>query len=150
MNMPGYQLIERKYLSPPLPPGRGIVANRRKIGFLDFLRELEQEDFPYHEETSLLVTGLEDVLLAARPGMEKMAMRIHNILQRAARDFERFDCDWVQIMFRNELRRGDTLNVIYPGEVKIPIYLIFGSPAADIDSNGSVCYRCAFHLSSSS
>jgi len=146
--MPGYQLIERKYLSPPLPAGRGIPANHHRIGFLDFLRELEQEDFPYHEESSLLVVGLEDVLLSARPAMEQMAIRIHKILQRTARDFERFDCDWVQIMFRNELRRGDTLNVIYPGEVKLPIHLIFGSPPADIEGSSNVCYRCPFHLSS--
>ena len=145
--MPGYQLVEMKYLSPPLPVGKGLPANRRRIGFLDFLRELQQEDFPYHEETSLLVVGLEDVLLAARPDMATMASRIHHILQQAAGDFERFNCGWVQIMFRNELRRGERLNVIYPREVEIPIHLIFGSPPATRD-NGFVHYRCAFNLSS--
>ncbi|MFQ5675466.1 MAG: hypothetical protein ACE5G1_06170 [bacterium] len=145
--MPGYQLVERKYLSPPLAEGRGIKANSRRIGFLDFLRELSQDDFPYHEETSLLVVGLEDVLLFARPDMEQMAIKIHKLLQKSARDFERYDCAWVQIMFRNELKRGETLNVIYPGQVKIPIYLIFGSPAASME-NGNVCYRCSFNLSS--
>ena len=146
--MPGYQLVERKYLSPPLPEGRGIKANNRRIGFLDFLRELSQEEFPYHEESSLLVAGLEDVLLFARPDMDGMAMKIHKLLQKSARDFERYDCGWVQIMFRNQLKRGETLNVIYPGELKIPIHLIFGSPPASMESDGSVCYRCAFNLSS--
>ena len=82
--MPGYQLIQDKYLSPPLPANKGVKANNRRIGFLDFLKELEDEHFPYHEESSLCVVGLEDVLLFSRPEMTAMAHTIHQKLQRAA------------------------------------------------------------------
>jgi hypothetical protein len=147
--MPGYHLIEQKHLSPPQPPGRGIIANSRRIGFLDFLRELDQEDFPYDAESSLLVVGLEDVLLYGRPDMETVAWSIHRRLQHAADDFERRNCGWVQIMFRLPLMRGETLRAIHPA-VELPIYLIFGSPHSETDKNGNVFFSCRFNLSSAS
>lgn len=147
--MPGYHLIERKHLSPPLPPEKGIKANSRRLGFLDFLRELDQEDFPYDAESSLLVVGLEDVLLYGRPDMENVAHDIHRRMQRAAGNFERYNCGWVQIMFRLPLKRGETLRAIHPA-IELPIYLIFGSPAPENDRNGNVFYSCRFNLSSAS
>lgn len=147
--MPGYHLIERKHLSPPQPLGKGIKANNRRIGFLDFLRDLEQEDFPYDAESSLLVVGLEDVLLYGRPDMENVAHDIHRRMQRAAGNFERYNCGWVQIMFRLPLKRGETLRVDHPRE-ELPIYLIFGSPHSETDKNGNVFYSCRFNLSSAS
>lgn len=144
--MPGYQLVEVKYLSPPQPAGKGIKTNNRRLGFLDFLRELADEDFPYHEESSLLVVGLEDILLFARPEMEKTLNWIHQKLQRAARNFERFNCPSVQIVFRHELVRGETLRVKHP-TLELPIFLIFGSPPPDVDADGVVSYRCSFNLS---
>lgn len=145
--MPGYLLTQIKHLSPPLPEGRGIKANTRRIGFLDFLRELEDDPFPYHEESKLLVVGLEDVLLFARPKMEDMAQKIHKKLQRVAGEFEKRSCPTVQIVFRSELIRGDTLRVNHPA-VELPIYLVFGSPPPETDRNGNVFYRCSFNLSS--
>jgi hypothetical protein len=145
--MPGYQLVQQKFLSPPLPSGRGIKANTRRIGFLDFLRELEEEEFPYREGTSLLVVGLEDVLLFARPDMESVAKTIHKKLQRVAGKFEAQNCGWVQILFRNELKRGETLRAVHPA-VELPIYLIFGSPPPEEDRDGRVYFRCSFNLSS--
>lgn len=145
--MPGYQLIQDKYLSPPLPAGKGVKANNRRIGFLDFLKELGDEHFPYHDESSLCVVGLEDVLLFSRPDMTAMAHTIHQKLQRAARHFEKNNCPWVQIVFRSELVRGETLRVNHPA-AELPIYLIFGSPPPEHSGEHVVCYRCSFNLSS--
>lgn len=142
--MPGYQLIEQKYLFQ-IPKKDGIRRNSSRIGFLDFLREIEQEDFPYNEHSSLIVVGLEDVLLFSRPKMIEQAREIRRLLQRAAGNFERYNCGWVQIMFRNSLVRGENLIVRHViGE--LPIYLIFGSPIAEEDS-GNVFYRSSFNLS---
>lgn len=147
--MPGYLLTQFKHLSPPLPEGKGIKANTRRIGFLDFLRELEEDMFPYHEESRLLVVSLEDVFLYARRTgkMEEMARKIHAKLQRVAGEFEKHNCPNVQVVFRLDLVRGDTLRVRHPA-VEMPIYLIFGSPPPETDRNGNVFYRCAFNLSS--
>ena len=142
--MPGYQLIEERYLSPPKQ--NGISRNTRRIGFLDFIRELKQEEFPYSEYSRLLVVGLEDVLLFSRPQMNETAMEIRKIIQSKAGQFTGYGCDWVQIMFRNRFVRGENLVVIHPAVV-LPVYLIFGSPVEDVDENENVCYRCSFNLS---
>lgn len=145
--MPGYFLVEHQYLSPPKPEGQGITANARKIGFTDFLRELEFDDFPYNENTNLIVYGIEDVLLFARPDMEGMAKRIHKTLQHAASKFEKNNCPWIQIVFRYKLTKGKTLIVEMKPENQ-PVYLIFGFPVAQSDGKGNVFYTASFNLSS--
>src|SRR5437773_12466328 len=97
--MPGYLLIEQNKLSPPQPPGRGVPVNKTRIGILDFLRSLEDEDFPYDENSSLMIVGIEHVLLAARPDMEAAAKKIRALLNRCARSFNNRNCGDVQIVF---------------------------------------------------
>ena len=109
--MPGYVLVQQQSVSPPQPEGRGIKANTRKIGLLDFLRELQDENFPYDENSSLLVTGLEDVLLESRPHIEERAREIRSILQKAGRDFNNRSCADVQFVVRQPLRRGEKLMI---------------------------------------
>jgi hypothetical protein len=145
--MPGYVLVEQRYLTPPLPKGKGIKANSRSIGFLDFLKELQGETFPYHEETRLHVVGLEDVMLFSRQDMENEARKIHHVLQKAAQEFEKKSCPDVQIVFRNPLKKGVRLEVDHASG-KLPVYLIFGSPPSDTDKKGNVYYKCSFNLSS--
>ncbi len=142
--MPGYQLVEEKYLLPS--KRNGIRRNTRRIGFLDFVRELKQEEFPYNEYSSLLVVGLEDLLLYSRPKMNEAAVEIRRIIQSKASQFNGYNCDWVQIMFRNRFERGENLRVIHPA-VALPVYLIFGSPVEEVDTDDNVCYRCSFNLS---
>lgn len=146
--MAGYMLIEKKYLPPYKPAGRCIIPNKRRIGFLDFLRELGDEEFPYNEESSLLVVGLEDVLLHARPNHESKAKMIHQKLNHAAGAFEKRNCGTVQILFRNELIRGAKLYVKHP-TLTLPVYLIFGSPSSERDENENVFYPTSFHISGS-
>jgi len=143
--MPGYQLIEEKYLNPP--SRAGIKRNSQTIGFLDFVREIKQEEFPYNENTKLLVVGLEEVLLYSRPDMEAAAREIRRKLQSEAGRLDNSNCYWVQIVFKSPLVRGEHLNVKYPGNVMIPIYLIFGSPVEDVE-DGIINYRCSFNLQS--
>jgi hypothetical protein len=144
--MPGYLLIENKYLSPPRSVGKGIKANINRLGFLDFIRDIDNQDFPFHEESNLCLVGLEDVLLFGKPDVENTARWIHQKLQRAARNLERFNCPVVQIIFRHELVRGDTLRVAHPNR-ELPLHLIFGSPPPEQEPDGIVYYRCSFNLS---
>lgn len=145
--MPNYYLVEQRYLSPPQPKGKGLPANAVRIGFLDFLRELEQETFGFTRYEGLLVEGLEDVLLAARPDMEKVANRIRHLLKKSASDLSnKLEAD-VQILFRNHLNRGDELWVDHPAEHRLPVYRIFGSPPAEYIGS-SPFYRVSFNLSS--
>lgn len=137
--MPGYLLIEQNKLSPPLPSGKGVPLNKTRIGILDFLRSLEDEDFPYDENSSLMIVGIEDVLLAARPDMEGVAKEIRSSLNGCAKLFDSRNCGDVQIVFKQPLVRGDKLIVDHV-TAKIPIFLIFGSPVPDT-INGQVVFR---------
>jgi hypothetical protein len=144
--MPGYVLVQQQSLSPPLQEGRGIKANTRKIGLLDFLRELKDENFPYDENSSLLITGLEDALLESRPNVEERARTIRGILQKAGREFSNRGCADVQFVIRQPLKRGEKLTIEHV-TMQLPIYLIFGSPPPE-SINGQLLYRASFNLSS--
>lgn len=150
--MPGYMLVQKSSLSPPLPERNGVKANSRRIGLLDFLRELAQEDFPFDENSSLLVEGMEDVLLSARTSKEteeqelaEAALLIRRKLQQAANAFFARGCPDVQIVFRQPLQRGEHL-IVNHVTAPLPIHLIFGSPPEE-ELNGQRIYRTSFNLS---
>jgi len=144
--VPGYYLLEMKHLSPPRPKGQGLPANPVRIGFLDFLRELQQEEFSLPLHQGLVVEGLEDVLIAARPNMEELADQIRKLLQKSASDLNDKLVADVQIVFRNPLVRGEGIWVEHPTE-RLPISRIFGSPAKE-EENSVPFYRVSFNLSS--
>ncbi len=143
--MPGYLLVEHNRLSPPKPENQGVKANSSRIGFFDFLRSLDNETFPYDENSSLLVVGIEEVLLGARPGMEEEAMRIRGKLNQAANLFDMRNCADIQIVFRQPLIRGEKLKVAHVTQ-EIPIYLIFGSPVPDTINGQTVFRTGSFNL----
>lgn len=145
--MPNYCLVEERQLSPPQAAGQGLPACPVRIGFLDFLRELQQETFSFAQYDGLRVEGLEDVLLAARPKMEEMADQIRKLLQKAASDLDRKLCADIQIIIHGRLTRGDVLWVDHVTDHRIPIHRIFGSPHAEQVGN-SPFYRASFNLSS--
>lgn len=145
--MPNYCLVEERYLSPPQTEGHGLPANPARIGFLDFMRELQQETFSFRQYEGLRVEGLEEILLAARPEMDEMADNIRKLLQKSASDLDRKLCADVQIVFHGQLKRGDVLWVDHVTDHRLPIHRIFGSPPAEHIGN-SPFYRASFNLSS--
>lgn len=145
--MPNYYLVEQRHLSPPQPSGQGLPAYPTRVGFLDFMRELQQESFSFTQYEGLRVEGLEDVLLAARPKMDETANQIRVLLQRAASDLERKLVADIQIVFHGQLKRGEVLWVDHVTDHRIPIHRIFGSPSAEHVGN-SPFYRASFNLSS--
>jgi hypothetical protein len=138
--MPGYLLIERSTLYHP----KGIEALPHEIGILDLLRDLADEDFPYPQFHELRVVGLEEVLYAARPDEELLAIEIKRRLQAAASDFQRKMVS-VQIIFNGTLMHGDTLWVDYRAQ-RLPVGHIFGSPVPESDAHGNRFYRANFAL----
>ena len=143
--MPGYLLIEQNKLSPPRPEKQGVKANTTRVGFFDFVRSLNDETFPYDENSSLLVYGIEELLLGKRPEMNDEAKRIRSKLNKAAGWFERRGCADIQIIFKQPLIRGDKLKVAHVTQ-EIPIYLIFGSPVPDTINGQTVFRTGSFNL----
>jgi len=143
--MPGYILIEQKSLTPPKPLGQGVTANRTEIGFLDFVREIEQEDFPFNENSSIRIIGLEEYLLSTRPDMENETKKLRQVLQKSANSFFAKGCGNIQIVFKGELVFGEHLMVNHV-TAKIPIYHIFGFATQDTIHNEKI-YKATFNLS---
>lgn len=142
--MAGYMLVEQKSLQSP-QNSKGIPPNSQKIGIVDFLRELSQDEFPYNENSSLLVTGIEEYLLAARPEMEEAARQVKKILRSASIEFDRKMCPDVQIVFKQPLVRGEHLMVNHV-TTPLPVFLIFGTPLPT-DISGQTVYIAQFNLS---
>lgn len=142
--MPGYQLIEEDHMQPRAP--KGIVRSRECIGLIDFLRELNEDPFPFAKFSEVCITGVEEVLFAARPNDSELSTEIHRRLNAAAADLERRLLD-IQVVFTGKIVRGADMFVEYRGAA-LPIGLIFNHPKKHEDSNGNVFYPMEFHLSS--
>ncbi len=140
--MPGYQLVELSSLRPH--KREGIAPYENRVGFLDFLRELAQEPLPFPKFHRVRVTGLEDVLFAARPQHEELALRIHGFLKSSAQELEKKLID-VQIVFKGKLMRGDSFWLDYR-TARLPIGHIFGTPIRQTDGRGNHYYKKSFSL----
>lgn len=140
--MPGYQLVELQYLASYKQ--NGLQPYENTIGFLDFLREIAQEPFPFPKFYKLQVHGLEVVLFASRPRQDEMASKIHTLLRQAAQNLEKRLMD-VQVVFIGKLMRGDALWTEYRN-ARLPIGNIFGSPIRQTDINNNPFFKTNFNL----
>jgi len=142
--MPGYVLVELAQMQPH--KARGIAPIPNAIGVLDFLRELQEEPFPLPRLSKWQLVGLEEILFAARPKENEVAVEIHGRLNRASSDLERRLME-VQVVFAGEIVRGAEMTLKYRG-ASLPIGLIFNHPPRRTDANGNPYYPIEFHLSS--
>ena len=141
--MKGYEILEQKYLK--LYKEDGITPYEKRIGFLDFLRELAVSE-NLSRCSSYMVVGIDDVLyLTKREQRRAIALDIHKVLQSAATDLEKKKIE-VQIVCKGRLVKGDSLWVEYRGE-KLPIDFIFGTPRKQ-EIKGFPVYTVSFNLSS--
>jgi len=143
--MGNYLLIEEKMLQPYRE--RGFSPNPQRIGFLDYLRELRQEVFPFTGENRLRIVGLEDVLLAAGTGdnLLQVSLFIRKILTSRANELDA-NLGQVQIIFRRPLKRADDFWFEPGGSHRVSLRPIFGSPMRESDSYGNEFYRVGFNL----
>jgi len=142
--MKGYEIIERRYLN--LYREDGIVPYKKKIGFLDFLRELNTGPEGVARYSSFMVVGIDDVLyLTNKEERNAVTQNIYKVLQSAANDLERKMIE-VQIICKGKLIRGETLWLEYRGK-KLPIDFIFGNPIKRA-IRGLPVYTSNFNLSS--
>jgi hypothetical protein len=142
--MKGYEILEQKYLK--LYREDGIIRYEKKIGFLDFLRELNSGPENLSGCSSFMVVGIDDVLyLTKREQRRAIALDIHKVLQSAATDLEKKKIE-VQIVCKGKLVKGDSFWVEYRGET-LPLDFIFGTPRKE-EIRGFPVYIVSFNLSS--
>ena len=144
MRKTGYLLITRKDLAPFKEDG--FEPHEETMGFLDFLRELEADEIPFKKFSELRLEGLDEVLFAAIPDEEELALDILSRLKRVAAELERKLIS-VQVIFKEKLIAGDRLWAEYRGR-RLPIGLIFGSPHRQTDARENPFFVANFNLSS--
>jgi hypothetical protein len=138
--MAGYMLIERKMLQPH--KADGIMPNAGELGFLDYLRELRQEVFPFALGTKLRVTGFEEFLLAA-DNRGEIADEIHRMLAARANELERMG-GFVQVVFDFDLHYGQDLS-FRRGLEDVPLRAVFGHVRRERDGT-NIYYLTGFNL----
>ncbi len=119
--MAGYMLIEKKMLQPH--KADGITPNARELGFIDYLRELRQEVFPFQRGSKLRLVGFENVLLDAQD-RQQIAADVHGLLAARANELEQMG-GFVQVVFEWQLFYGDEL-WFERGRERIPLRGVFG------------------------
>ena len=128
--MSGYFLLEEKQMQPFKP--EGFPPNPVRIGFLDYMRELRQETFPFPEGHKLLVVGLEEVLIAAGDNLQELEAFIHNTLASKANELNSYRIG-VQIIFRRTLKSAQDFWFELGGGRRISLRRIFDSPPLKSD-----------------
>lgn len=142
--MPGYEIVEYRYLRPYKEDG--IEPNEIKIGILDFLREIRNCPDGISPRSSFLLVGIEEVLyMTASQERLSIAREIHRILQSSASLLVR-KLIQVQIVCKDRIIRGDSLRIEYRGE-NLPIEPIFGSTTTH-NVRGINVYKTGYNLSS--
>ena len=141
--MPGYRLIEERMLKPLTP--EGIEPHPNCKGFLDYLRELRQDSFPFSRGYKLRVEGLDDVLLAAGDQISEVESFIHNILASRANELNSVMGTDVQVIFRHKLQKSDGF-WFETGLQRVSLRQIFGSPSRHRGANGTEFFLAGFNL----
>ena len=141
--MSGYFLIEEKQMQPFKP--KGFPPNPVQMGFLDYMRELRQETFPFPEGRKMLVVGLEEVLIAAGDQLQVVEGFIHGTLASKANELNSFRVG-VQIVFRRTLRSAQDFWFELGGGRRISLRRIFDSPPLKSDFAGNEFYFVGYNL----
>jgi hypothetical protein len=141
--MPGYHLIEERMLKPNKSDGIEPHPNRR--GFLDYLRELRQDDFPFQRGYKLAVVGLEDVLLAAGSKLPEVEGYIHGILSNRANELNSMGSN-VQIIFQDKLQKADDFWLEAGFQRHLSLRRIFGNPSRQPGPNGTEFFFAGYNL----
>lgn len=134
--MAQYYIVEKRNL-----PELSWAVTAPRMGFLDFLRALQDDPPALPRDGYVRVEGIEDALLAARPKMADLARDMHRILGRSAGKLQKWNTQ-VAIVIGTRIVPGEQLWVEHPTD-RIPLYLVFGSPAG-----GEAFFKVSFNLSS--
>ena len=139
--MPGYHLVQEGTRATQSLPGRPA----ERLGFLDFLRELAEDEPAIVRCAEITVTGLEEILFAAENEAQTLALEIRRRLRAAASLLQNRLVD-VNVVFLGRIQRGEELWVEYRG-TRLPVGYIFGSPPPrTMEPGGHRVYFASFNL----
>jgi hypothetical protein len=135
-------LVHESVLQPRKP--NGIPPNSMRMGFLDYLRDLRQESFPFTQANKLRIVGVEDVLLAAADSARDSMSYLHRIMSARAGELEKAG-GFVQLVFRRKLVRADDF-WLEDGMNRLSLRRLFDSPELAADRFGNEFFTVGFNL----
>ena len=124
----------------------GIEPNPNRKGFLDYLRELRQDSFPFPRGYKIVVEGLEDVLLAAGNSLPEVEERIRSILTSRANELESIMGTNVQVVFKDKLQKSDDFWLEAGVNRHLSLRRIFGTPKRHRGPAGTEFFIAGFNL----
>ena len=142
--MPGYHLFEQDMLQPRRSDG--ILPHANRMGFLDYMRELREDTFPFPQGHRLLVYGLDDILLTADSHLQEVETMIRAVLAGRANELTSVMGTNVQIVFRDHLRRADDFWLEAGITRRLSLRPIFGIPSRQSRPNGTEFFYVGFNL----
>lgn len=142
--MPGYHLLEEDMLQPRRQDG--IMPHVNRMGFLDYMRELREDTFPFPPGHRLLVYGLDDVLLATDSNLQEVEAMIRTVLSARANELHSIMGANVQIVFHDHLRRADDFWLEAGIKRRLSLRRIFGTPSRQSGPNGTEFFYVGFNL----
>lgn len=128
--MSGYLVIPRQALSlyrGPVPNAPGQIA------FLDFLREIEQDPFPFAPRSQLCITGLDELLVTLGCTDKRATAKEVGLLQDYKRRLKHAAVEIgqladIQVPIAHELILGGEgrLNARHTPQDQVPLWRLFG------------------------
>ena len=150
--MSGYLVLPRTALD--LHGGKTPAAPEQ-IGFLDFLREIEQDPFPFASRARLCVTGLDELLIAQGCTQQRITPEAANLLldyrrrlKRAASEINHLADIQVPVAYPLRLGGENDLGAHHTKQDFVPLWQLFGKNPSPRDIlPGVVGYHFAETLS---
>jgi len=128
--MSGYLVLPRTALDIH---GGTMPAASEQIGFLDFLREIEQDPFPFAPRTRLCVTGLDELLIAQDCTQQRLTATAASLLLDYRRRLKRAAAEVnlladIQVPVAYPLRLGgeNDLGAHHTKQDFVPLWQLFG------------------------
>lgn len=135
--MSGYLVLPRQALNLY---GGPVPAAPEQIGFLDFLREIEQDPFPYTPRARLCVTGLDELLITlnctdkrSTPQEHALAQDYKRRLKRAASEVSTLADIQIPVTYPLVLGGEKALSSKHTPQDLVPLWRIFGCNPSSVD-----------------
>jgi hypothetical protein len=128
--MSGYLVLPRQALDLY---GGTVPSAPEQIGFLDFLREIEQDPFPFATRSRLCVTGLDDLLISLNCTDKRGTANEHAImgdykrrLKEAAVEINNLADIQVPVTYPLVLGGEKSLSSKHTPQDLVPLWRLFG------------------------
>ena len=143
--MSGYTIVEYKNTTLNPNRGGGYKVKGDRIEILDFIRELNEDPFPFNFGDEVIVEGLDKALYDSGDSINETANQIRKTFSSKANEVNSNQMT-INIIIAGKLQYGAYLTVKYTQQ-DLPLNKIFHSVNQFDDANGNTFYTTNANLS---